>query len=317
MGRDKAYCQLLLNKIQFFNMERRGGLNPLVAPNTGLLIPREGPVFITPRFSRFLHTHQEVMQNFNSIPFDEIDRSLITEGDIEAIRGAMLVESHNPIYSRELLDYFSQDHEMAAFITTWSYEEMKHYGILRTYLEVTNLVDLVDLDRELIQTRAGPWGDAESRFTPVQSFAYTMLQEAVTGRFYHGFARNTEELVLKKILTDIGRDEFRHCQWYLEKAKEALGNNPNPHVRDEVDEALLGFGMPGPTFIQDYERYNAAMRKAAHIGAGDVVAVLKKAGDLVGKPHMLKLATSKEYRDKIMDGWQVDPKVVLSHFILG
>lgn len=297
-------------------MERCADLNPLVASNTGLLIPREQPgILFTPRFSRFFNTHEEVMWKFGSIPFDRIDRSLITEGDIEAIRGAMLVESHNPVYSQKLLDYFSQDHEMAAFIVTWGYEEMKHYGVLRTYLEVADLVDLVDLDRELIQTRAGPWGDVESRFTPVQSFAYTMLQEAVTGRFYNGFARHTKEPVLRKILNLIGKDEFRHCQWYLDKAKEELRNNH--HAGDEVDEALLGFGMPGPTFIQDYERYNAAMRKAAHIGVGDVVAVLKKAGELVGTRHMLELAASKEYRDKIMHGWNVDPKDVLGHFILG
>lgn len=272
-------------------------------------MPYPPGTLFTPRFDRYFRTHEKVMWQFSAINFDEIQRHLITDADIEAVWAAMLVESHNPVFTQYLLEYFRHDHEMAAFIVTWSYEEMKHYGILRTYLEATGLVNVAELEQELLVTRAGPWGDVEKLFTPVQSYAYTMLQEQVTGLFYKRFAQTANEPVLKHILQLVGKDEYRHSQWYLEKGKEALAQSKGR--LEEIDDVLLRFQMPGPSFMQNYEKHGQAMLKVANLDVLAMKETIDKIGQLTGRFHLLKLATNGAYLNKLRDEWGLHPKMVL------
>lgn len=63
---------------------------------------------ITPRFDRFFRTHEKVMWQFNSIDFKAIQPELLTPEIVEATRGAMLVESHNPVYTMRILEYYRE-----------------------------------------------------------------------------------------------------------------------------------------------------------------------------------------------------------------
>src|SRR5438552_3081588 len=110
-----------------------------------------------------------------------------------------------------------------------------------------------------------------------------MLQEEITGLFYKRFAARVAEPVLREILQVIAKDEYRHCQWYLEKAKELLERDRR--LMDQVDEALIKFEMPGPGFLRDFEeKYVVEMRQAP--GSPDVAGlseVLNKVSQLTGK----------------------------------
>lgn len=266
---------------------------------------------MTARLDRFYRTHERVMWDFTAIPWDRIQRHLIRETDLMAIRGAMLIESHNPVYTQVLLNYFRHDQEMAAFTVLWSYEELKHYAVLRAWLEATDLVDVFALEQELEVTRAGDWGETESKFTPVQWFTYTMLQEEITGLFYKRFASRVAEPVLKDILLLVAKDEYRHCQWYLEKAQELLAKDKK--LMDQVDEILINFEMPGPTFIREFEeKYAEEMRVAVSPDVTALGEVLNKISKLTGRFHLLKVATSREYMRRLRDDWGFDPKQAIS-----
>lgn len=251
------------------------------------------------------------MWQYTAIPWDRIQRQLVRETDLVAVRGAMLIESHNPVYTKVLLDYFRYDHEMAAFTVLWSYEELKHYAVLRAWLEASDLVDVFALEQELEVARAGDWGQQQSEYTPLQWFTYTMLQEEITGLFYKKFAARAAEPVLRDILLLVAKDEYRHCQWYLDKAKDLVAGDKK--LMEQVDEVLLKFEMPGPSFIQDFEqRYVKEMREAT--ASPDVVGlseVLHKVSQLTGKLHLLRLATSREYLRRLQDDWGLDAKTAL------
>ena len=255
-------------------------------------------------FDRFFKTHERVMWRFDAIDFTSLRPELLKPEDVDAVRAAMLVESHIPVYASKMLEYFRADHEMASFVIVWAYEEMKHYGALRTFLEATNLVDGQELERELTVTRAGDWGAEETAFSPVQSYTYTMLQEQITSMFYRGFAKHTEEPLLRSLLGLIAKDEARHCQYYLAKAQQELARNPR--LISEVDDVLLCFRMPGPTFVPDYEERGAAMASVAGTGPGCLKETLNKIGQLTGKLHLLKLATDRAFRRKLADEWKLD-----------
>lgn len=244
------------------------------------------------------------MWRFEAIDFASLRPELLTKEDIEGVRAAMLVESHNPVYAARMLDYFRSDHEMAAFVVVWAYEEMKHYGVLRTFLEATDLVDRLELERELNVTRAGDWGTEETAFSPVQSYTYAMLQEQITSLFYRGFAKRTQEPLLKTILGLIAKDEARHCQYYLGKARKELAQNPRGIK--EVDELLLSFRMPGATFVPDYEQRGEAMLRVAGMDLDALKETLNKVGQLTGRFHLLKLAADRAFRRKLVDEWKID-----------
>src|SRR3989344_3099749 len=106
-----------------------------IAPNTGLLTPREAPgTLITPAFDRYWRTHERVRWQLSDIPYNQIDSRLVTADDVATVRWSTLIESHNPVVTAELLTYYREDHEMAADAMLWGYEEFKHYADLRTYL---------------------------------------------------------------------------------------------------------------------------------------------------------------------------------------
>lgn len=306
------------------SIDRKGGeqvFNPNITPSTGLLTPKNGPnTLITPEFDKYFRTHERVMWQVSDIPFDQIDGNLIIADEVAAVRWATLIESHNPVFTGALLDYYRMDHEMAADAIMWGYEELKHYMADRTYLSSPALrayVDLQDLDRELNETRAGVWGEKESKFNAYQVAVYRMVQEVATGRYYFGLATHTKEPVLKDMARTIGKDEMRHADREFDKAMAEMDKKPRKQALEEADEVFFSLDMPGSTFIPDYQKYKEPVRRATGIGVRDVVAVLRKISDLVGKPHVLKLAQSRELRDKVLGGYNIDPGQVMRHFVLG
>ena len=257
-------------------------------------------VMFTPGFDRFFRAHEKVMWRFSAFDFSQVRVDKLRREDLDALRGALLVESHNPVYAERLLEYFRLDHEMSAFLVTWAYEEMKHYAVLRTYLEATGLVDLKELESELVSTRAGELGPEAAEFTPLQFYVYAVLQEQMTAVFYRRFADYAEEPLLEAVLRLIAKDEYRHCQYYLERARPEL--NADHRRIQEVDDVILNFKMPGPTFVEHYARYAKAMlRVGKMMDTAALTETMDKLGQLTGRRHLMKLATDRATPGKLPD----------------
>lgn len=274
-----------------------------VKPNAYVLAPgKEVGTFITPDLQKFVEGHEKMNWKVGGINFKGIQKGLLIQDDIDALLGSMLVESHNPVFTAGLMEYNRSDHEMTTFLSYWAYEEAKHYGVLRTYLEATEMVNPNELEDMLRETRAGVWGEEETSWTQVQTLTYTTLQEITTHIFYKRFAERTKEPVLKGMLADLGKDEMRHCQWYLKKAKQTLGEDRG-HRLEEVDQILLRFRMPGTTFVPDYPKHEAAMIKAAAPGINEKRQVLGTITNIVGPIHATKLIATGAYKKKL-DQWE-------------
>lgn len=291
---------------------KEGVFESPVTPNAHVQNPTKPGLLVNPYFDDFYRTHKKAMWDFDKVPFDRINPKLLTDDDIEAATTAMEVESHNPVYTARLLTYFREDHEMTSFIMTWGYEEMKHYLGLRTYLEASGRVNLGTLAANLTQVRSGPWGDREAGFTEGQSYGYTMVQEQVTGRFYNKFADRTKEPVLRDMLRLIGKDEYRHAAYYLEKGKQEVKKNPD--AREQISEVLMDFGMPGPTFMgeDNYREGAEVMDRIASPGPLDMVAVLRKVGEMIGYRYLFDLLDNKEHQKALREHWRIDIEQVMN-----
>lgn len=272
-------------------MPKPEGRETSVQQNAYVLAPgKTDGTLVTPRLDRFIRTHERVAWSFGQIDFGSIQADRLTDIEIDALMGAMLVESHNPVYTARLMDYNRPDHETTGFLAYWVVEEAKHYIALRTYAETLarrGRLDPNKLETVLRQTREGEWGEKESRMTPVQTFLYTMLQEFSTETIYRKFGKATEEPVLKVMLSLLGRDEMRHCMYYLESGKRVMARD-RPSL-DEIEEVLASFEMPGRGFVPDYERFEAAMIKIAAPGKVETGQAVGKVSEFVGPVNSMKL----------------------------
>lgn len=235
----------------------------------------------------FYKTHERVSWSLTElldIGPEMIDVNALTEADVYVVESTMLVESNNPDYVANLLEYFAADQHACDFIMMWAVEEWKHYYALRDYLAKArvalqesastngngaasreHLRDLVEaaLSEQVDSVRensAENWG-IPMHYLPVQVVASTTLQEFVTAEFYRNHARQTREPVLQKLENLLGKDETRHEMFYEQKMRDVL--DAEPDLMPDVIAALKEFGMPGAYLIDRYDERRVAMENAA------------------------------------------------------
>lgn len=274
----------------------------------------------------FYRTHERMSWSLTEvldIPWSEISIDAITPADAYVVESAMLVESNNPDYVANLLEYFKEDQDICDFIMMWGIEEWKHYYALRDYatkvriaraakeqrLEATSedaprVAEIqATMERALGADVAGVressatnWG-IPAHYTPPQVVASTTLQEFVTADFYRRHARHTQEPVLARIETLLAKDETRHEMFYEEKLKDCLAQDPS--AMPEVLAALMEFGMPGADLLDEYETRRSAMEAAAFPTLGErkdaFVRLFSKVERIVGRDNAMLIFTEGNY----------------------
>ena len=231
----------------------------------------------------FYRTHERQgwsLSDLLDIRPEDIRTEDLKESDLYVVESAMLVESNNPDYVANLLEYFQADEHACDFIMMWAIEEWKHYYALRDYVakvrtalemrdaatvETDRMRDLVEaaLSEKVEAVREAShvnWG-IPAHYLPVQVVANTTLQEFVTAEFYRNHARQTREPVLARIETLLAKDETRHEMFYEEKMRDILA--AQPELRPSAIDALKEFGMPGAYLVDQYDERRAAMEQAA------------------------------------------------------
>ena len=74
---------------------------------------------------------------------------------------------------------------------------------------------------------------------------------------------------------------------------------------------LLEFEMPGPSFVPEFPRHSAALNAAANPGLTAFREALGKISKLVGKTHMLRLASQGSYRRRLQENWGIESRQLL------
>ena len=273
----------------------------------------------------FYHTHERLSWSLTEIldlEWREIHIEALTSTDIDVVESALLVESNNPDYVAELLEYFKADADVCDFLMMWGIEEWKHYYALYDYLTKvqtalaarTQCNDRDDAARHLAdieqsvhaalgekiaavrETSAQNWGIPE-HYAPVQVVANTTLQEFVTAEFYRNHAMHAKEPTLSKIESLLAKDETRHEMFYEKKTKDCLAAEPD--LMPLVVDALKEFGMPGAYLLDDYDERRAAMEEAAFPTLaekkGAFVRLFQKVTRIVGRENALRVFSEGNY----------------------
>src|ERR1700694_4093277 len=157
----------------------------------------------------FYRTHERVSWDLTEVldlDWHDICIDALTPTDIDVVETALLVESNNPDYVAELLDFFKADADVCDFLMMWGIEEWKHYYALYDYYTKVQIAlaarqesggsaDLnLDEVKRSVQTALDEkigavrdtseqnWG-VPANYAPVQVVANTTLQEFVTAEF--------------------------------------------------------------------------------------------------------------------------------------
>jgi Fatty acid desaturase len=280
----------------------------------------------------FYRTHERLSWSLSElldVPWSDIDIDALTATDVFVAESALLVESNNPDYVANLLEYFKADQDVCDFIMMWGMEEWKHYYVLADYItkvrtafaareaKVSNRdkseVEAIQasirraLGEEISAVREASitnWG-IPAHYLPVQVVANTTFQEFVTAEFYRHHSQQTKEPVLARIETLLAKDETRHEMFYEARVKDCLEREPE--LMPLVIESLKEFGMPGAYLLDDYEVRRAAMEEAAFptlaAKKDAFVRIFSKMSRVVGETNAMRVFTEGNY---LSDG-QPDP----------
>lgn len=245
---------------------------------------------------------------------------LLTQTEVDSLTTSMLIESHNPVYTANLNSYPANrmDFRETNFLATWSYEEWRHFQASLMYLEAVAKargespnpasipdVKIEEVGERLGATRAGRFGEEESKYTRVQLYGNTMLQELLTHYAYLKFSKRTKDPMLADLYLKMARDEMRHHVWYYDRLNEALHPDPeqpkkvDPQALEEFVELLKMFDMPGKTFIPDYEINPEYVREAISPDSTIGRLLVGKVDQLIGKEEVNKLLGNKDFADSL------------------
>ncbi len=273
----------------------------------------------------FYRTHERVSWDLTEVldlDWRDIRIEALTPTDIGVVETALLVESNNPDYVAELLDFFKADADLCDFLMMWGIEEWKHYYALYDYLTKVQMAlaarqkaddeesmksRLLELKRSVQatldekintvrETSEQNWG-IPKHYTPVQVVANTTLQEFVTAEFYRNHASHTKEPTLSKIEALLAKDETRHEMFYEKKTKDCLAADPS--LMPMVIDALKEFGMPGAYLLADYDERRSAIEQAAFPTLaekkGAFARLFAKVSRLVGRENALRVFSEGHY----------------------
>lgn len=172
-----------------------------------------------PLYDRMFHRLERVRWNLSDIPFDEIDRTRLSDETISFVRVNCLMELSSLYAERMFLRDFREWPDFCQFTSIWYYEEMKHYLVLREYLKAVGAApepeSFPELDTELSPS---PWP---------ATLALHYCGELRLGSWYHRWSELLEEPILARVYRLIGDDEFRHAGCYKQFMDRALHRHPD------------------------------------------------------------------------------------------
>lgn len=202
----------------------------------------------------------------------DVDPTLLTEGQKEAVVFVTHIENHTPGYIQDYLSRFPVDgfrelrhaihnRELFHFIVRWGVEEDRHAEALSLYQLSAGISSGPDvLLRELIEECIKPFSIGFSE--PVQVFAYTFLQEKATQLYYQCLARMVQEPVLKKLLLTLAKDESRHFVFFA-RILDAYLDTFGEKIIALIEEVALSYRMPLYNTLKDYRRRAIRMAREA------------------------------------------------------
>jgi hypothetical protein len=221
----------------------------------------------------------------------------LTDNDRSVVRYITFIEDHIPGYLMALLNSFPIEdpdldlaevcvnREYFRFLIAWAYDEERHSSALTQYQLRAGIATADDLPRELATESRKPFRNPYQH--PLQTFAYTLIQEKATQLFYQRFRDVATEPLLRDLLQRLARDEARHFALYSDLVGAYLrrdGTRAVPHLK----EVLETFRMPLADSLTNYWRWSLKVADTVGYDHTDAYeALVRLVQDCLDQPGQL------------------------------
>ncbi len=169
--------------------------------------------------------------NITTLPWrvEDIDFSRINYTAVRASEELMLllcassfIESGSDLYTKNLVDYFGEDAEVAEWLSLhWEHEELQHGRALKTY--INHVWPQFDWDlafKNFFAEYSKICTVDEFEKTRALEMAARCVVETGTATLYRAINECSNEPVLKEITNHIRTDEVRHYKYFLKYFKK-------------------------------------------------------------------------------------------------
>ncbi|HYC52092.1 MAG TPA: hypothetical protein VEB19_13340 [Gemmatimonadaceae bacterium] len=149
----------------------------------------------------------------DSIAWDNIDREAArAEGSIhQALHDAALIEGYLPVYAARLLQLLWEDVDATAVFSMELFEGLRHYTMLRRYLDLVGFRSATDVDASLAVARGRARSAEYSAERIGEHLTHFMGSELFASYFFLRIAEQSREPVLQSLLRRMSADERRHA----------------------------------------------------------------------------------------------------------
>lgn len=151
------------------------------------------------------------------IPWEAIRRDAVERCDalFYMVAAASLMESATDLYTANLIEYFSGDDEITAWLRDyWLPEELQHGRALRRYVETAWPDFPWEKVREEFVEEFRPFCDEALEAARGLEMASRCVVETGTASFYTGLSRASPDPVLALLARRIAEDEIRHYKHF-------------------------------------------------------------------------------------------------------
>jgi acyl-[acyl-carrier-protein] desaturase len=155
----------------------------------------------------------------------------------------LLTEDNLPHYFHSVATAVGNGSALAEWSRRWAAEEQRHAIVLRDWISVTRMLDLVALERARMRHVSAGFDPGIRGLSVTDGIVYLTLQELAT-RISHWntgrFLDDAGAAVMKRVATD----ENLHFLFYRDLATAALNCDPSGTVK-AMDRQVTRFQMPG------------------------------------------------------------------------
>ncbi len=147
-----------------------------------------------------------------SVRWADIDRDIArAEPSILAsLRDAAMIEGYLPTFAPRLMLLLWDDVDATAILSLELYEGLKHYTVLRRYLDIVGDAAATVSEESVISARAKTTAASYHRDEIVTRLTHFMCSELFAAHFFRRLSERTHEPVLAELLRLLTRDELRH-----------------------------------------------------------------------------------------------------------
>lgn len=221
-------------------------------------------------------------RKFSDISFENVDFSLLTPDQLDALVAATIIVSYHPVDAARELEYHRPDHELTTVDVVKDYYRLREYGTLRTYLEAywqaSGQTDQRQFYEQLDILREHK--GEEIKIPLVEYLSLAAMQRLDLQVFFTNFALNVREPVLRRLLGGYALDQKNIGVFLMGRIKTELASDPTR--LPEVEAGLLDFKPYGHVFDPGFEVHRAAMLKVSPPGLVRADLVRKAFEQLVG-----------------------------------